>query len=100
MALVHDDEIKEIPWILPVQAWTALVFCDGLINCKVHLPALDRLGLNLVSRLAERREDLVLWVINQHIPVSQIKDTRAAVLAGTVPSGIRELPANLKCNNC
>ena len=52
-----------------------------------------------MSCLGEGREDLVLWVIDENIAVSKIKDARAAVLAGTVPSGIGELPANLKCNN-
>jgi hypothetical protein len=58
--------------------------------------------------VAEWYEDLVFGVIDQDIPISQVKNLWPAVLACAVPSRAPELSANLKsdrslsgsCGNC
>jgi hypothetical protein len=68
-----------------------------LVDGEVHLPAFDGLAvLDLVPRVAEGGERLVLGIVDQDVPIGQEEDLRPAVLACPVPSGIPELPADLK----
>ena len=46
--------------------------------------------------LAEGRKGLVLRVIDEDIAVGEVENAGAAMLACSVPQGIRQLPANLK----
>ncbi len=66
VALVHDDQIEESGVVLPVQPRPGLISRDGLVGREVHLPALDRFALDLVASVAERRELLVLRIVDQH----------------------------------
>src|SRR5262249_45126071 len=72
MALVNDDEIEEIGWVLAEQTFTALVLCECLVNREIHFTAEDDFTrLNLVTGVAERRKRLVLWIVHQNVAVSQ-----------------------------
>ena len=83
VALVDDDEVEEVGRVLAVEARPALVLGDGLVDGEVHLAALDRLAvLDLVARVAERREDLVLRVVDEDVAVGEVQDPRPAMLAG------------------
>src|SRR5580704_14287978 len=42
MALVNDDEVKEIGCEFLVQSGAVLVLRDGLIRGEIHFPAFDR----------------------------------------------------------
>ena len=46
MTLVHDNQVEEIPRVLPVEAWASLVVGNSLIGGKVHLAALYGFTLN------------------------------------------------------
>ena len=97
VALVHDDQVEEVRRILPVQPRPALVLGDGLVDGEVHLPALGRLAvLDLAAGVAERREDLVLGIIDQDVAVGQVEDPGPAVLARAVPPRVPQLPADLE----
>ena len=101
MALIDDDEVKKIRSEGFKEAFAALVLSEGLINGEVHLPALDDLARRyLVAGIAEASEDAVFRIIDQDIAVGKIKDFRPAVLACAIPSGILELPADLKRDRC
>src|SRR3990172_9724880 len=69
MALIHDDQVKEVWRIIPVQTGATLVFSDGLVDSEVHLPSLHGIALDLPPSVPEGGEDLVLWVIDQDIPI-------------------------------
>src|SRR3990172_9086037 len=47
MALIHDDQVKEVLGIIPVQTGATLILSDGLVDSEVHLPSLQRLALDL-----------------------------------------------------
>src|SRR5437763_395369 len=96
MAFIDDDQVEKIGRVLPVQSRTSLVLGDGLINRKVHLPALDGLAFDLVPGGVEGSEHLVLGIVDEDISVSEIENPGFAMFASTIPSGIPELPANLK----
>ena len=86
VALVDDDEVEEVGRELAVQARTDLVVGDRLVGREVHLAALASVAADdLVSRVAERREGLVLRVVDEDVAVGEIEDARLAELAGAVP---------------
>src|SRR5207249_3209122 len=62
VTLINNDEIEKVSWVLTVQSRTPFVFGEGLINRKIHLPAFYRLSFDLVPRVAEGSEYLVLRV--------------------------------------
>ena len=73
MALVHDDEVKEVSREFLVQPRPALVFRDRLVGGEIKFAAEDRLAtFDFVPGIAERREDFVLGIVHQEIAVSQI----------------------------
>ena len=97
MALVHDDEVEEVGWKGPEQAGAPLVLGQRLVDPEVHLSALDHFArLDLVPRVAERREDPVLGLIDQDVAVGEVKNPGTTVFAGPVPASVPELPADLE----
>src|SRR5207244_11286750 len=58
VALVHDDEVKEVACKLSVKSWPPLVSRNRLVSRKIHLAAFDHLPFDLPTRVAERRENL------------------------------------------
>src|SRR5260221_6762759 len=99
MAFVHDDEVEEVAGELLVESIAALVASEGLIDGEIHLAAVNHLAaFDLVPRLPKRGEHFVLGVIHEDVAVGEEKDSRTAMLAGAVPAGVPELPADLKCN--
>ena len=97
MALVHDDEVEEVGRVLSVQARAAFVFGNGLIDGEVDFPPLADLAVgDLPAGIAERREGLVLRVVDQDVAVGKVENLGAAVFARPVPQGVPELPADLE----
>ena len=87
MAFVHDDKVKEVRRVISEQAFTALILGERLIDGKIHLAAEDDFaGGDLVARIAERRERLVLGIVDQNIPVGKEENSRLTVLACPVPA--------------
>ena len=73
------------------------VLGDRLINREAQLAALvDFAVLDFPARVSERRKHFILRIIDQNVSVREIKNLRAAVLAGAVLAHIPELPADLK----
>lgn len=96
VALINDDEVEEVGRKAFVQAWSAFVFCDRLVDCEVHLSALaDAPTLNLEACITEGRERLVLRIVDEDIAIGKKEDARFAVLAGAVPPSAPELPRDL-----
>ena len=97
VALVHDDQIEEVPRILAVQAGAILIAGDGLVDGEIHLAALDRPAPGyLLPRVPERAEVPGHGIVHQDVPVGQEQHSRPAVAALAVPAGGPELPADLK----
>lgn len=97
MAFVDNDKIKKIRREGLEQPNPSLVLGKSLIDREVHFAALHNLAaFDLVTGIAEGREDPVLGRINQDVAVGQIKDPRTPVLPGPVPTRRPQLPANLK----
>ena len=83
--------------ILLEQTRPALILGDGLIDGEIHFAAFDDLaGFDLVARVAEGGEGLVLRVVDQDVAVGEIENARPAVLARPVPAARPQLPADLK----
>ena len=55
--------------------------------------------LDLVPRIAERREGLVLGVVDEDVAIREVEDARLAELAGAVPAGGPQPPADLECDD-
>jgi hypothetical protein len=86
MALVDDDEIKEIGWVGFKQGHTTLVLSERLVDGKIHLAAFNRFaGFDLVPSITESSEDAVLRLVNEDVAVGQIKNARPAVFPGPIP---------------
>ena len=97
MAFVNDDEIEEIPRILPVEAGTVLVTRDGLIDREIHVAALDsHATCYLVTGVAKRAEILCHWIVDQDVAIGEKQDLRVPVDAFGIPACRPELPANLE----
>jgi len=70
VAFVHDDEVEEVPWELPVEPRPVLISRDCLVCGEVHLATLLRLtAFNLPACVPKRRENLVLRVVHQDIAI-------------------------------
>ena len=97
MALINNDEIEEVARIFFIQPRPSFILREGLIDGEIHLASfVDLTILDLPARIAERSKDLVFWVIDENVAVSQIENLRTSVFAGAIPSCLPELPANLK----
>ena len=97
MALVDDDEVEEVRRELLEEPGAALVLGKRLVDREVHLAALDDLaGLDLVAGIAEGREDAVLRLVDEDVAVGEVEDAGPAMLAGAVPAGVPQLPADLE----
>ncbi len=97
VALVDDDEVEEVGRELAVQAGAHLVVRDRLVRREVHLAALAGVAADdLVARIAERGEDLVLRVVDEDVAIGEVEDARLAELAGPVPAGRPQPPADLE----
>src|SRR5690348_10117147 len=70
-----------------------------LVNCKVHLAALDRIAIfDLCARITKLREYFVLWVVDENVAIREIKNLRASMFTGSIPSRIPKFPADLECD--
>lgn len=76
MALVNDDQIKEVRAVVPVENWSAFVPGNGLVGGEVHLAALDRLALNLPAGIPKRSKLLILRVVHEDRTVRQEQNSR------------------------
>ncbi len=97
VALVHDHQVEEVGGKRPEEPGAPLILGERLVDPEVDLAALDDLArLDLVSRVAERREDAVLGLIDEDVPVGEVEDPGAPMFTGAVPAGTPELPADLE----
>jgi len=97
VALVHDDEVEEVGREGPEEPHAALVLGERLVDPEVHLPALDPLArLDLAPRIAEFREEAVLGLVDEDVPVGEVEDPGTAMLARSIPAACPELPADLE----
>src|SRR5206468_2049540 len=91
VALVHDDQVEEVARILLIQTRPPFIPRDGLVSGEVHLAAVDRLAvLDLVARVGEQSEILVLRVVDQDIPVRQEEDAWVPIASGGIPAAAPE----------
>jgi hypothetical protein len=87
MALVHDDEVKEVGRIFAVQTRAVLVLGEGLIDGEVDFQPLADLAVgDLPTGIAERCEGFVLRVVDEDVAVGQVENLGPAVFAGVVSS--------------
>src|SRR6266849_603150 len=98
MALVDNDEVEEVLRVFAVEAGPTFVPGNCLVGCEIHLAAFHRFALDLVPGVLERREDLVLGVVNENVAVGEVQNPRPTVFTCPVPTGTPELPANLEGN--
>ena len=86
MALIDDDQVKEIGRELFVQAGPPLVFGDGLVGGEIELAAeYGFSAFDLPPGIAERGEDFVLGIVHEEVAVGEVEN---AGLAGRVALGI------------
>src|ERR1017187_7002369 len=96
MALVHDDEVEEIPRIVAVKPGPVGVAGKSLVDREVHLAAFHRFAVDLVTRLPERRKYLRLRLVHEDVAIRKVQDSGTPIRSSFIPSGVPELPANLK----
>ena len=96
VTLIHDDEIKEIGAVFPIEAGATLVLGNGLVGGEIHLTALDDFALNLPAGIAEGGELFVLRIVYEDGAVGEVQDAGATRLAGAVPASAPELPADVE----
>src|SRR5205823_4393899 len=97
VALIDDDQVKEVRGILLVQTWPSFVLGDRLIDREVDVsPIVDDAILDLEAGFIKRSKVLVLGVVDEDIPIGKIENFRTAVGARPIPASIPELPADLE----
>ena len=98
VTLIDDHEVEEVGRVLAVEPGPSLVTGDRLVDGEVHLAALHHdATLDLVARVAERRELLILGVVDQDVAVGEVEDARLApLLALGVPARRPEPPTDLE----
>jgi len=69
VAFINDDEVKEVTSIFPVEARSTFIFGNGLVNVKVHLPAIDRFPFNFHPGFPEGSKIFVCGIIDQNISI-------------------------------
>lgn len=89
VALIDDDQVEEIGWVLLVQVRPLAGVGQRLVEGEVHLATFECLALDLVRRLAKRRGGVVFSLVYQHIAVGQVKDT-------FLPLGLPQPPDDLE----
>src|SRR5258705_7288843 len=101
MALVHNDEIKEVGREFFVEAGAALVLGDGLVRGEVEFAAEDDFAaFDLVPGVAEGGEGFVFGIIYEEVAVGEVEDMRfAGRIAFGIPLGGPELPADVEGDN-
>ena len=101
MAFIDDDKIEEVRRVLAVQARPAFIFRDRLVRREVDFAALDGFTMtDPMKRIAKRREILGHGIVYKDVAIGQVKDFRPAEIAGHVPPGRPEFPADLKGSRC
>src|SRR5437016_13398546 len=97
MALVHNDQVKEIAGVLMVQPWPPFILGDRLIDREVHLPShRSDAVLDLASGVTEGGKDLVFRIVNEDVAIGEVENSWSAVIACSIPASLRQLPADLK----
>ena len=97
MALVNNDQIEEVLRILAVQPWAVFIAGHGLIDGKVHIPALDRPATpDFLPGVAERAKVLCHRIINQDVAVGEEQNLGSPARPFGVPACRPELPADLE----
>src|SRR5947209_5296232 len=99
MALVYDDEVKEISRKFLEESRALLVPRDCLVGSEVHLATFHCLSRNLPACVSKRSECLVLRVVNEDVSVGEIEDSWPSVFANAIPSRVPELVTDLKGND-
>ena len=65
VALVHDDEVEKVPWVFLVETWPSFIFCNGLVNGKVHFATLIGFPIfNFPTGVPHGCEDFVFRIID------------------------------------
>jgi hypothetical protein len=97
MTFIDNHKVKKVGGERLEKARPALVFGKRLVDREIHLAALDDFArLDLVSGVAEGREEAIFWLINKDVAVGEVKDTGATMFARPVPAGRPQFPANLE----
>jgi len=60
VTFVNDDQVKKVTSIFPVEARSTFIFGNGLVDGKVHLPALNRFPFDFHSGFLEGSKVFVL----------------------------------------
>src|SRR5262249_48967222 len=99
VALINDDQVKKVFGIFLIKTRPMFVFCYGLINREVHFPAFVNLAVfNLPTRIPEGCKHLILRIVDQDVPISEVKNLGSAVFSRAIPTYTPELPADLEGN--
>ncbi|VVB69286.1 Uncharacterised protein [uncultured archaeon] len=97
VTLVYYYQVEEIGRILPEETRPPLILGYGLVDGKIHLPALDRFSVfDLPACIPEGREGLVLGIVDENVSVGKIEYPGPAMLSPGVPARLPELPADLE----
>jgi len=97
VALIHDDQVKEVRGIFAVKPGVPLVAIHRLVNGKVHIVGQVGFMLDLPARVAKNGKVFAVGVIHQEVAVRQKEDfgpAAGAVLA--VLARIPQLPGDLR----
>src|SRR3990170_2663149 len=98
VALIHDNQVKEISRILAIQSWSPFTVINRLVNRKEHVMACINHTLDFMPRLTEDSKVFAVRVINQEITVSQEQNLRpASTNPFTGPTHVPEFESNLRC---
>lgn len=97
MALIDNNQVKEIFGIVLVDAFPDLTASDRLIDREIDVTALaDFTATNFKAGVAKNAEILVLRIIDQNIAVGEEKDFWLSVLILCVPAAVPKLPTDLE----
>src|SRR5665213_2764176 len=89
VALIDDDQIKEIRGELIEESGAPIVFRERLIDGEVHLAALeDFSGIYLGPRVAEYREYAVLGLVYKNVTICEVEYSGPAILRGQIPAHV------------
>ena len=86
MALIHDDQVKEIRGVFTVESGSAFVTGDCLVDRKVHFPALvGHPSFNFPACIAERRVYFCHRIIDKDIAISKIENSGSSEIPRSIP---------------
>src|SRR5207253_592653 len=99
VTLVHDHKVKEVRRKFAVESGPPFVTRDRLVRSEVHLAAFYNFSFNLPACIPEWREDLVLRIIHENVPICEIQNPWPTMFALAVPSRAPKLVTDLECDH-